>query len=154
MTSEEWAVEYRRLLRAFNKSPNADQSEAYREALQGVSVLLVNASVTACIQQLKYWPSAADILERAVAARRGRDIPASWCRSCDGSGLLESEADRPVDRHLADAVQIIYLRSQRRSKVFPRPLSIDEAAAWVQAHWPNFGFVPTYRRCECQTGAV
>ena len=147
-----WEGGYRRLLKAYSKPFSADQAGAYFDGLSDLGDAAVDAGVTACIREVRYFPSVADLRERAVAALRGdTDGPRGpYCPVCDGSGLIVVADDCSEEKHLADAVQLAWFGSQRHSRRFPRPLTRAEALDWVKSNVTSFGRVPTYRRCECR----
>ena len=153
MDKAQWVTEYRRLLQVYNKKADTEQADAYFAALSDLSGEAVAEGVSRCIREGRFWPSVADIRERAIV--RGGDGRPGWtCRECGGTGLVTVTDDHAHEKHLADAMQIVYLRSQRRSRAFPNPLTQTEALAWVQNELAEnrmrFGTTPVMVQCPCR----
>lgn len=151
MTADEWAPEYRRLVRAFARVYSGEQSDALFEALADLPTSAVRDGVTAQIRESKHWPMPADLRERAVAVLRAKPMPRSWCSHCDGSGFVVASV-RDRARILEDTVQNIYQAANRRRQ------SLDWADAQAQAetYWAGrpLPVIETLARCSCRVGGV
>ena len=75
MTRDQWASQYRRLLTAFNKNPNAEQAGLYFGALEDLPSLRVEQAVDSLIRTAGHWPTVAAIRETAheVSAAEWRE---------------------------------------------------------------------------------
>lgn len=89
MERTQWGHQYRRLLTAFTKKSNAEQSGEYFLALQPYPGACVHEAITGAIREAKYWPTAADLVERARLARHSHQVPASACDVCHGSTFTQ-----------------------------------------------------------------
>jgi hypothetical protein len=78
MTYDEWAPEYRKLVKTYNKTESGEQCAAYFEALRDLPAFQVERAVTAMIQASEYFPVPAKIREHVIAARAAayRERPA------------------------------------------------------------------------------
>jgi hypothetical protein len=69
MTYDEWAPEYRKLVKTYSKTESGEQCAAYFEALRDLSVADVERAITAVIQASEYFPVPAKIREKVDAAK-------------------------------------------------------------------------------------
>lgn len=104
-----WTSEYKRLLTAYNRQPNAEQAGVYFAALAGYPSAFIKAAVDAAIRESKTWPSVADLAERARNVRAGANVPRGHCDVCHDEGWTihpcagvsaetPTAQPRPVDR--------------------------------------------------------
>jgi hypothetical protein len=69
MTYDEWAPQYRKLVRTYNKTESGEQCASYFEALRDLRVVDVEPAVTEVIRKQEYWPVPAKIREQVEAAK-------------------------------------------------------------------------------------
>lgn len=93
MERSSWVHEYKRLLTAFGKKTNTEQSAEYFLALQPHTGACVHDAITSAIRESKYWPTPADLVERAKTARHNHQVPVSACDVCHGSTWTQHPCD-------------------------------------------------------------
>lgn len=89
MEREAWVREYRRLLTAYNKSPNNEQVDVYFAALSTYPSVAISEAVTGAIRDSRGWPSAADLVERARTYLAGHQAARPRCDACHGDMMTQ-----------------------------------------------------------------
>ena len=91
MGREEWASHYRRLLTAYNKTPNAEQASLYFDALCALPAAIVGEAINDLIRARGSWPHVSDIRERANALLASKTYEAPTCLRCGGNTWVKAE---------------------------------------------------------------
>lgn len=69
MTYDEWAPQYRKLVKTYNKTESGEQCAAFFEALRDLRAEDVELAVTEVLRKQEYWPVPAKIREQVEAAK-------------------------------------------------------------------------------------
>ena len=93
MDLEQWAKEYKRLLTAFSKPTSSEQARLYFQELRGYPFGAVVTAVTGAIRDGKYWPTPAELIERARLSRPRETTHGAVCEACQGSTWVETPCD-------------------------------------------------------------
>ena len=93
MDRVQWQHQYKRLLTAFAKKNNPDQSAEYFNALKDLSSAVIHDAVSSAIKDAKYWPTAAELMERGRTARHQHSETKAACAQCDGSTWQSHQCD-------------------------------------------------------------
>lgn len=88
-----WTHQYKRLLTAFGKKANPEQSAVYFTALSHFVGASVHDAVTQAIKDAKFWPTPAELVERARTAQHAHRVPATACDVCHGSTWEQFRCD-------------------------------------------------------------
>jgi len=90
----DWQHQYKRLLTAFGKKANPDQSAEYFSALKDLTAACVHDAVSSAIKDAKFWPTAAELMERGRNARHQQQPQSkAACAQCDGSTWQSHQCD-------------------------------------------------------------
>lgn len=105
MTFNEWTPRYRRLVKAFNKTESGEQCAAYFEALERFSDGVIEHAIAKVIAEEKYWPSAAELLERAKSHVASHVYTPPTCWRCHGDGFIDAPDQQHFNRAYTNYVQ-------------------------------------------------
>ena len=85
MERDVWMREYKRLTTAFGKKPNAEQAAVFFDSLRHFAASCVAEAVGQVIREAKYFPTPADVSEKARAVRTSAALPIATCDVCANS---------------------------------------------------------------------
>lgn len=83
MERDVWMREYKRLTTAFGKKTSAEQAAVFFESLRSHAAACVAEAVSQVIREAKYFPTPADIAEKARAVRTSSAVPRATCDVCE-----------------------------------------------------------------------
>lgn len=132
MDKPSWQHQYKRLLTAFGKKANQEQSAEFYDALRSHTSAAVHDGVSAAVREGKYFPTVAELLAQVRNASHRHQAPSEVCETCQGSSWTQ---------HPCDGVLNASAQGER-----PRPANL--------AHYCGVGDVPHQwhayaRRCHC-----
>jgi hypothetical protein len=88
-----WQHEYQRLLKAYGKRRDDEQSGEFFSALQGSTSAAVHDGVSACIREGKFFPTVADLLAAVRNASHRHEVPLATCDECQNTTWQEYRCD-------------------------------------------------------------
>jgi hypothetical protein len=88
-----WQHQYKRLLTAYGKKANADQSAEFFAAVQSSGAAAVHDGISAAIREGKYFPTVAELLAAVRNASHRHAQPVVKCEACDGSTWAQHTCD-------------------------------------------------------------
>jgi hypothetical protein len=129
MERQFWAVQYKKLLTAYNKTMNAEQLAVFYDGLESLPGPIVAEAVDALIRERSQWPRVSDIRDKVTSLVAGRTYAPSKCDVCHGDGWITA----PSQYHFDQPVAYQYVR--RCPQCYPsasaaeRPVSSPEPVA-------------------------
>ena len=92
MDADAWFDCYDRLVRAFGRKPDTEQSKVYFEALSSVPTPVMRLAIRDVIRDEKRWPNVGTLRVYCTAAK-SITIPEPSCPTCSGNLWVEAQAE-------------------------------------------------------------
>jgi len=93
MDKPSWQHEYKRLLTAYGKKANQEQSAEFYAALASHTGAAVHDGTSTAIREGKYFPTVAELLAQVRNASHRHTAPVDVCETCQGSSWTQHQCD-------------------------------------------------------------